>query len=86
MIGTLLREQLRAQRGALLWMAALIAGAAAFTTYSWTANATDDALARQAAVLSGTGDYGGQAAVVDDHSDDAVAADWGTPMTRDEIA
>ncbi|MFV0285154.1 MAG: FtsX-like permease family protein [Demequina sp.] len=85
MIGTLLREQLRAQRAALVWMTALIAGAAGFATYSWTANLTDDALAQQAAVLSGTGEFWNQAAVVEDHSNDLAASDWGTPMTRDEV-
>ncbi|WP_084079332.1 ABC transporter permease [Demequina sp. NBRC 110057] len=85
MIGTLLREQLRGQRAALVWMTMLIAAAAGFATYSWTANLTDDALAQQARVLSGTGEYWSQAAVVDDHSNDALASDWGTPMTRDEV-
>ncbi|MFV0287003.1 MAG: hypothetical protein ACK5IM_11595, partial [Demequina sp.] len=85
MIGTLLRDQLRAQRAALVWMTALIAGAAGFATYAWTANLTDDALAQQAAVLSGTGEFWNQAAVVKDHSNDLAASDWGTPMTRDEV-
>ncbi|GMA35393.1 hypothetical protein [Demequina litorisediminis] len=86
MIGTLLREQLRAQRGALVWMTVLIAGAAGFAAYAWTANLTDEALAQQAAVLQGHGDFAGTAAVVEDHSNDLIASDWGTPMTRDEIA
>ncbi|MFV0285398.1 MAG: FtsX-like permease family protein [Demequina sp.] len=86
MIGTLLREQLRAQRAALVWMTVLIAGAAGFATYAWTANLTDEALAQQAAVLQGHGDFADTAAVVEDHSNDLIASDWGTPMTRDEIA
>ncbi|WP_084128646.1 FtsX-like permease family protein [Demequina sp. NBRC 110055] len=85
MIGVLLREQLRAQRAALAWMTMLIAAAAGFATYSWTANLTDDALAAQGAILQGRGELWDQSAVVEDHSNDELASGWGTPMTRDEI-